>query len=92
MKIEICRNGEYYMSHTLPEMARNFSQSSSEARAMLVKQTVILLRSRIRSVTGSDMGFTFWLVASSILSNATEMNAWRERKSREAVQEGTCTL
>jgi hypothetical protein len=89
MKIEIYRNGEYYMTHKLPEMAHQFSEQASEARATLVKQTVILLRSRIRSVTGSDMGFTLWLVAQSSLNAIADLHKFR--RDREMQKEATCT-
>jgi hypothetical protein len=88
MKIEIYRNGEYFSTHHMEHMTRTFSAQACEAREVIVEQQVALLRSQIRRVVGSDMGFAFVLVAQSILSNATEMQAWKERKQREQMKAG----
>jgi hypothetical protein len=87
MKIEIYRNDEYFSTHHVQHLTRTFSEEACEARKIIVEQEVVILRNNIKRVTGSDMGFSFWLVASSILSNATEMNVWRERKEMESKKE-----
>jgi hypothetical protein len=92
MKIEIYRNDEYFSTHHVQHLTRTFSEEACEARKIIVEQEVVILRNNIKRVTGSDIGFSFWLVVGSALNAHSELLAWRERKSREALQEATCTL